>query len=124
MHQDQAFMKKNYLINPVLLLLGIALVFILTINSSNAIASGWQANYFIPLIYIYDKFVYGFIVGLTLILARYINLGISNVEKRGLRYALLLVVNLVLIAIFFWVSGSFLDDTVRQVNRKMEMKHQ
>jgi hypothetical protein len=124
MHQDQAFMKKNYLINPVLLLLGIALVFILTINSSNAIAPGWRANYFIPLIYTYDKFVYGFIVGLTLILARYINLGISNVEKRGLRYALMLVVNLVLIAIFFWVSGSFLDYTVRQVNRKMEMQHQ
>lgn len=103
-------MTKEIIWNSSLLIFGIFLVLAFTINMMNSsVIPGWHSNSLFPPIGFWNKIKLGLILGVILIIFRYINLGILSITNKDLRLLVLLIgysipILIVLIGLHFSVD--------------------
>ena len=111
-------MTKEIIWNSSLLIFGIFLVLVFTVNTmTSSIAPGWQSNSLLPTIGFWSKIKLGLIAGVVLIIFRYLNLGILSIVNKDLRLLVLLIgysipILIVLIGLHFLMDGT--EDNLQQ----------
>lgn len=104
-------MRNEIIWNSSLLIFGIFLVLAFTINMMEpAVIPGWDINSLFPPIGFGNKIKLGIIVGLILIVFRYINIGILSIANKDLRLLVMLLgysipILIVLIGLHFSVDS-------------------
>lgn len=85
-------MAKEIIWNSSLLIFGIFLVLAFTINMMNSsVIPGWHSTSLFPPIGFWNKIKLGLIVGLILIIFRYLNIGILSIANTDLRLLVMLI---------------------------------
>lgn len=103
-------MTKEIIWNLSILIFGIFLILVFTINMINSpIIPGWHSNSLFPSFGVGSKIKLGLIVGVLLIVFRYLNLGILSIQNKDLKLLVLLIsysvpILVVLIGLHFWVD--------------------
>ena len=113
-------MTKEIIWNSSLLIFGIFLVLAFTVNTMNsAVIPGWHSNSLFPLMGFWNKVKLGLIVGVVLIVFRYLNLGILSIVNKDLRLLVLLIGYSVPILIVLIGLHFLMDSTMNNLQQQM-----